>query len=226
LIGGTLCVAGSGWAASTLVSNKKSYSDDIPVYGAACSGRNNNAAFVFIKNKANTPATQALVKETFAQKGITIETEGELTGAEIDSNMYIDQHYYAIASKATILPPNKLPVPNDKFESKFGLSWDAALKSGNVYNAMGACEYLGINADELDAAWGKAAKAKKLVKLGGGFYCGLIDSVPGKKPIYVFNAFFMKMRSGFVDPKTSIHYYAVTFPSDKLSWADFRGKVP
>lgn len=128
------------------------------MYEAACSGKNNNTAFVFIKNKANTPATQALVKETFAKKGITIESEGELTGKEIDSNMYIDQHYYAIASKATILPPNKLPVPNDKFEGKFGLSWDAALKSGNVYNAMGACKYLNIDADALDVAWGKAAK--------------------------------------------------------------------
>jgi hypothetical protein len=180
---------------------------------------------VFIKNKANTPATQKLVQQTFAKKGISIESQGELTGKEIDEKMYIDQHYYAIASKATILPPSQLPVPNDKFEDKFGLSWSDALKSGNVYNAMGACKYLGCDSDALDAAWGKAAKAKKLVKLGGGFYCGLIDTVPNKKPIYVFNGFFMKMRSGFVDPNTSIHYYAVSFPSDKVSWSDFRNKV-
>jgi hypothetical protein len=35
----------------------------------------------------------------------------------------------------------------------------------------------------------------------------------------------MKMRSGFVAPNTSIHYYVVEFDPAKLSWADFRAKV-
>jgi hypothetical protein len=63
-----------------------------------------------------------------------------------------------------------------------------------------------------------------LVKFGGGFYCGLIE-VPGKKPIYTFNAFFMSMRSKFVMPGTSIHYYVVEFEPSELNWSDFRGKV-
>ena len=33
------------------------------------------------------------------------------------------------------------------------------------------------------------------------------------------------MRSGFVAPNTSIHYYVVEFDPAKLSWADFRAKV-
>ena len=47
----------------------------------------------------------------------------------------------------------------------------------------------------------------------------------GKAPIYTFNAFFMEMRSKFVAPEASIHYYVVEFPASSLSWADFRGKV-
>ena len=47
----------------------------------------------------------------------------------------------------------------------------------------------------------------------------------GKAPIYTFNAFFMSMRSKFVAPEASIHYYVVEFPASSLSWADFRGKV-
>ena len=47
----------------------------------------------------------------------------------------------------------------------------------------------------------------------------------GKAPIYTFNAFFMSMRSKFVAPEASIHYYVVEFPTSSLSWADFRGKV-
>lgn len=132
----------------------------------------------------------------------------------------IDQHYYAIASKATLLKPNQLPVPADKFEKAFGLSWESALASGKVFNALDACKKLGITADELDKAWGPAKK----VKFGGGFYCGLV-TIPGKEPIYVFNAFFMSMRAKFVLPGTSIHYYVVEFEPSTTSWEEFRGKV-
>lgn len=181
-----------------------------------------NSAFVFIKPHANTPKTQKLVASMLKEKGVTITSEGELTGEQIDHDMLIDQHYYAIASKATLMKPKDLPVPAKKFEEAFGESWEGALKAGKVFNALDACTYLGVDAQGLDALW---AKAKK-VKFGGGFYCGIIENVPaGKKPIYVFNGFFMEMRSKFVQPGTSIHYYVVDFPASKLHWSDFRGKV-
>ena len=65
------------------------------------------------------------------------------------------------------------------------------------------------------------------MKFGGGFYCAeLSPGIPGKaKKIYVFNGFFMSMRSKFVTPGTSIHYYVVDFDPATLSWSDFRGKV-
>lgn len=184
-----------------------------------------NVAFVFIKPHANTAASEALVKEVFAANGVEILSEGRLTGEEIDAGMLIDQHYYAIASKATLLPPHQLPVPADLFESSFGLSWESALASGKVYNAIDACKYLGVTADELDGLWAKCKKSNKLVKFGGGFYCGLIDGVEGKEPIYAFNGFFMSMRSKFVAPGSSIYYYVVSWNSAQLSWSDFRGKV-
>ena len=190
----------------------------MPVVKADCDAE--NSAFVFVKPHANTTATQNLVKSTLLSKGIKITAEGELTGEQIDKGKLIDQHYYAIASKATLLQPKEMPVPADKFEKEFGLSWKQALADGVVYNALDACKVLGVDAMGLDALWSKCRK----VKFGGGFYCGLID-VPGKKPIYVFNGFFMEMRSKFVTPGTSIHYYVVEFDPASLSWSDFRGKV-
>jgi len=83
---------------------------------------------------------------------------------------------------------------------------------------------LGIDADGMDKEWAKAKKADKLVKFGGGFYCGLIE-VEGKDPLYIFNGFFMAMRSKFTAPGTSIYYYSVEWDPAKLSWEDFRGKV-
>jgi len=179
---------------------------------------------VFVKPHAVTDEVKALTKKTLEAKGLTILSEGSITSEEIDNKKLIDQHYYAIASKATILKPNQLNVPSDKFEAQFKLSWEDALATGNVYNAMDACEQLGIDATEMDKQWGICKKAKKLVKFGGGFYCGLIE-MEGKTPLYVFNGFFMEMRSKFTAPGLSIYYYTVTWDSAKLSWADFRGSV-
>lgn len=135
----------------------------------------------------------------------------------------IDKHYYAIASKATLLKPDKLPVPKDKFKETFGVDWDESLKAGVVFNAKDACTELDIDANEIDKMWGVCKKEKKLVKFGGGFYCAELEK-DGKK-IYAFNGFFMSMRSKFVAEGASIYYYLVEWESDELSWADFRGKV-
>ena len=144
-----------------------------------------NSAFVFIKPHANTKQAQALVSATLKAKGIAIKSEGELTAKAIDEGMLIDQHYYAIASKATLLKPTAMPVPKDKFKAEFGVAFDDAVKEGIVFNAIDACKYLGVDALGLDAKWGPSKKAK----FGGGFYCAEIaPGIPGKaQKIYVFN---------------------------------------
>mmetsp|Transcript_24889 Transcript_24889/g.62225 ORF Transcript_24889/g.62225 Transcript_24889/m.62225 type:complete len:409 (-) Transcript_24889:101-1327(-) len=179
-----------------------------------------NQAFVFIKPHAVTPATVSLVEKSLKDHGLTITGSGTKTGAEIDEGKLIDTHYYAIASKATLLKPAELNVPKDKFEAAFGIAWDQALKEGKVFNAMDACKELNIDAAGINKLWGETKKANKLVKFGGGFYCGEVK--PG---MYVFNGFFMQMRSAFVKPDASIKWYTVEWDSAKLSWSDFRTKV-
>jgi hypothetical protein len=109
-------------------------------------------------------------------------------------------------------------VPKEKFQETFGESWDTVLSEDRAVNAMEACKRFGCNSEELEGAWQKA----KVVKFGGGFYCGLMSMNDQK--LYVFNAFFMAMRSKFVGD-ASIHYYEVEWSSKQLSWGDFRGKV-
>jgi len=154
-----------------------------------------------------------------------IVKEGTITSKEIDEKQLIDNHYYAIASKATILKPDALNVPKKMFTEKFGGDWDEQLKSGKIFNAKDACSHLGITSDELNTEWAKSKKAGKLVKFGGGFYCGLVDTLPGKDPIYVMNGFFMSMRQNFVAEGVSIYYFVVEFESKDLSWEAFRGEV-
>ena len=127
---------------------------------------------------------------------------------------------FFIASKATILPAKDIPVPADKFQESFGEAWATVLAENRACNAMEACQVFGCDSQQLDAAW---QQSPKVVKFGGGFYCGLV-ALNGKER-YVFNAFFMTMRSKFVAPGCSIHYYVVEWDSSKLSWSDFRNVV-
>ena len=89
-----------------------------------------NSAFVFIKPHAVTEKTINLVRDHFVANGFTVDAEGQIDAKEIESKKLIDQHYYAIASKATLLKPDQLNVHEDKFEAKFGLPWKQALKEG------------------------------------------------------------------------------------------------
>lgn len=180
-----------------------------------------NSAFVFVKPHANTKATQDMVRQKLVDAGITITSESDISGTTIDEKKLIDQHYYAIASKATILSAKDIPVPADKFESEFGEKWETVLAEGRACNAMEACAKFETDSDGLNAAW---KKAKKVVKFGGGFYCGLV-SVGEKGPLYVFNAFFMSMRSAFVGEDKSIHCFVVEWDPKVLAWEDFRGKL-
>merc|ERR1712100_910880 len=114
-----------------------------------------NTAFVFVKPHAVTEPTIALVKKTFEEKGFKIVKEGELDGPTIGEKKLIDNHYYAIANKASLTLPKDLNPPEAKqaeFAEKFGLS-----------------------GDEMDTQWAMTKKAGQLVKFGGGFYAGLVD---------------------------------------------------
>ena len=184
-----------------------------------------NSAFVFIKPHANTGEARDLVRRMLTENGIVVEDEGCISAERIDEERLIDWHYYAIGSKAVMLKPDQLNVPTDKFESAFHVTWDKVLQQNLAYNALDACAYLGVDATGLDKAWTAAKEAGKLVKLGGGFYCGLIDTVPGKDAIYVMNGFYMAMRAKFITPGSSIYYFNVEWRSKDLSFADFRSQV-
>ena len=179
-----------------------------------------NSAFVFIKPHANTRAVQDLVVAKLTSKRVKILSEGDIAAAKIDKDKLIDQHYYAIASKATLIKPDQLPVPEDKFEQKFGIAWKQALADKLVYNAIDACAHLGVDADGLDAKWQAAKQAGDMEKFGGGFYGAKLEG-----GIFVFNGFFMTMRSAFVAPGASIHYYVVEWDPKDLKWSEFRGDL-
>jgi nucleoside diphosphate kinase len=140
---------------------------------------NTNTAFVFIKPHACVSDKVApAVSEAFKAKGITIVSEGDIDGPTIEKNLYIDNHYYAIANKASLTLPKDLNPPQkgqDEFKAKFGVSWPDALEQGLVYNAVDGCKFFGVDGDQMDSMWAKSKKGGQLVKFGGGFYAGLVS---------------------------------------------------
>jgi hypothetical protein len=182
-----------------------------------------NSAFVFVKPHAShAPLVMDLLEETLKNNGIRITASGELPAGEIDRHMLIDTHYGAIASKAVKLKPYELVVPDKgqaEFLKLFGETWKSALDNGKVYNAKDGAAQLGLDADGLNAKWSKLVPGKDLIKFGGGFYCGKIDG------LYIMNGFYMSMRSAYTNPGEKIVWYTVQWPSDALSWRDFRAVV-
>eukprot|EP00927_Polykrikos_kofoidii_P038113 TRINITY_DN32391_c0_g1_i1.p1 TRINITY_DN32391_c0_g1~~TRINITY_DN32391_c0_g1_i1.p1 ORF type:complete len:1575 (-),score=253.80 TRINITY_DN32391_c0_g1_i1:71-4729(-) len=182
-----------------------------------------NYAFVFVKPHAQTDAVRSLVSRTLQNRQIVILSQGRIAAEDIDEQRLIDKHYYAIASKATLLTPDKLPVPADRFRDKFGEEWATVLASGRAVNAMQATETFSLDPTALDAEWRKSEQAGLVVKFGGGFYCGKL--AVGSKEFYVFNAFFMSMRSKFTTIGKSIYYYSVAWKVEHCSWKTFRSEV-
>lgn len=186
---------------------------------ASSTNRLFNSAFVFVKPHANTKATRDLVQNKLLEAGINIVSELDIDGEMIENNGYIDQHYYSIASKATILPAKDIPVPPDKFEASFGESWNHVVKENRACNALEACKRFECTPEELNSVWQSA----DAIKLGGGFYCAKL-SMSNKPELYVFNAFFLAMRAKFLG-NNSIHCYVVEWDPSKLPWSVFRSNI-
>ncbi|CAK9036011.1 Glutamine synthetase, partial [Durusdinium trenchii] len=185
-------------------------------------GGKTHTAFVFVKPHAVHEKVKTLVKQKLMAEGLTIKSEGQIKSTVIDEKKLIDTHYGAIAAKAVTMKPQDLTVQEkskEGFEKMFGVTWSKVLEDGLVFNALDGAKKLGISTDEVGKKWETLKKGEGIIKFGGGFYCGKVDS------IYVINGFYLGMRSKFTADGSSIYYYEVEWPAEKMSWADFRGKL-
>mmetsp|Transcript_17864 Transcript_17864/g.49539 ORF Transcript_17864/g.49539 Transcript_17864/m.49539 type:complete len:380 (-) Transcript_17864:228-1367(-) len=221
VVAATVSIAGSPTACAGDAKIKGNGNSEDDTCSSSIRRNSKNSAFVFVKPHANTAATRELVKQKLSDANVRILSEISIPGTKIDRKKLIDQHYYAIASKATMLDAKDIPVPASKFEAAFGEPWAKVLGDGRAFNAMQACKYFACTPEELNEAW---QKVDNVAKLGGGFYCGPM-SMNDKPPIYVFNAFFMAMRAKFVGRDSAIHGYVVEWDPSDLPWSTFRNEL-
>lgn len=181
-----------------------------------------NRAFVFIKPHAANENVEALVTSELEKRKFNIVAKGEISAEQIDAGKLIDTHYYAIASKATLLTPDKLNVPAEKFEAKFGEKWADVIAEGRAFNALDGAKELGVDGTGLEGEWRKAKKERDAcIKFGGGFYCS--QFAPKNANIYIFNGFFMSMREKYVAAGKKIIYFSVSWDASSQAWEEFRG---
>ena len=67
-----------------------------------------------MKPHAVTDAAVELVKSTLASQGVSIIKDAVLPGPTIGAKKLIDNHYYAIANKASLTAPKDLNPPEAK----------------------------------------------------------------------------------------------------------------
>ena len=103
-----------------------------------------NSAFVFVKPHAagkSGEKVERLVEDRLKSAGIRVTGNGVITAESIDKNMFIDKHYGAIASKAVVLKPSELNVPEKgkkQFQEMFGMSWEDAIAQVRLQRRMRA----------------------------------------------------------------------------------------
>ena len=93
-----------------------------------------NTAFVLAKPHANTPAVLEVIRTKFAEQDIEVLKEGVVTGEEMKSKGFIDQHYYVVEFDPATLswadfrgkvlgPTNPADAPPDSLRGIVAANW-------------------------------------------------------------------------------------------------------
>ena len=183
-----------------------------------------NACLLFIKPHANTPEVRTLVQDSLRSQGFIISDEKSISAQVIDKDLLVDKQYASIARMALFLSPKDYqfsPRSYIRFQKKFGTSWSDEMLKNNVCNASEIVLRLEISHSQLYKAWTQCMQTGNFIKLEREFYCGYIDTIADKPPLFCINGFYMAMRAQYLVPTASIHCYTVEWEDDVMSWKCF-----
>jgi hypothetical protein len=188
------------------------------------SEKRRNACLVFIKPHANTPEVRALTQDYLRSQGFIISMEKSVSSQVIDKDLLVDKQYASIARMALFLSPKDYhfsPKSYIRFQKKFGTSWSDEIVNNTICNANEIVLRLEITHSQLHKAWTRCMREGSYIKLEREFYCGYIDTIPDKPPLFCINGFYMAMRAQYLSSSASIHCYTVEWEDDVMSWKSF-----
>ena len=182
-----------------------------------------NRAFVYIKPHANVETVQDFIRGLFLSKHFSIVAEGRICGAELQRGF--DWQYKDVYHRAHIQRPQDMALSSGslmKFEKKFKIKWKVAIQQKLIRNSDDICSIFNICDSMFYSAWNECIRQDKLIKMGRGCYCGLIDTISNVPAIFCINGFYSAMRTEYITPRASVHYFFVEWDTASLSWSDFR----
>ena len=185
-----------------------------------------NRSLIYLKPHADCKQTRDFIQKYLKSRKCRVVSEGAVLGAEVSD--VFDKQYTDICKKAISLQPHECSLSSTsmmKFEKKFQIAWSVAVRKKLVQNSHGSCEVLDISPIMLHEAWLDSVSNGKMVKLGRGFYCSLIDTIPDKPAVFCINGFYAAMRAEYLAAGASVHYFVVEWDNEAMSWDEFRKKV-
>ena len=188
--------------------------------------RSLNRSLLYLKPHANTKQARDFIRKYLGSRMCKVLKDGNISGANLCESF--DLQYSDISKKAMVLEPHECSLSSEsmmEFEKKFKISWSTAVRKKLVQNSRDSCELLDIPPHTMNGAWMECVSSGKMVKLGRGFYCGLIDTIPNKPAVFCINGFFLAMRAEYLAASASVHYFLVEWDNAAMSWSDFRKKV-
>lgn len=191
---------------------------------AEAAEKRRNVCLLFLKPHANTAEARALTQDSLRSQGFIISEERSVSAEAIDKDLLVDKQYANIARMALFLSPKDYqfsPRSYIRFQKKFGTSWSDEIANNTICNANEIAARLEITHSQLNKAWARCMQDGSYIKLEREFYCGYIDSIPNKPPLFCVNGFYMAMRAQYLTPGASIHCYTVEWEDDVMSWQNF-----
>ena len=187
-----------------------------------------NAALLYVKPHANTPEVRTLVEDFLRNQGFIVSEEREINAQLIDKDLLVDKQYASIARMALFLSPKDYkfsPKSYIRFQKKFGTSWCEQIEKNNVCNAGEMLLRLEITQSQLSKAWNRCMQDGTYIKLEREVYCGYINTIRDKPPLFCINGFYLAMRAQYLTPKASIYCYTVEWEDDLMTWNTFQRDI-
>lgn len=215
----------------TLMAAKK---PNFGLYSSIMAKRLNNA-LLYIKPHACSVGVQFLISAVLDEHNIRVVVRGKYSSPEIEDLRLFSKQFGYLAQFAENTAPEAIVLESTEltaFKEAFGEDWSEVVTSHRVYNSSTACESLCFTDEKLYALWKGAAqhltvrRGLRLCRVDSTNTCGDAELVSTfTEPIYLINGFFPSLRATFAQEDATVHYMAVEWEGNQLSWPDLLKKV-